>query len=195
MRSKSSVSTSDKAPRVHKNPERQPEKGLVMVYTGDGKGKTTAAMGMVIRALGHGVRVAIVQFIKGSWPSGEEKTLKKFKNCQFHKMGEGFTWDTKNFKRDSEKAQKGLEFAQKLILDSKINLVVLDEINCCLDYNFLKVNEVLKMLRKKHKMTHILLTGRGAPEKLMQFADLVTEMKCVKHPYKKGIWAQRGVDY
>ncbi len=189
------VKKKDKAPRTHKKPKRAPDKGLVLVYTGNGKGKTTAAMGTAIRALGYGMRVAIVQFIKGEWPSGEEKALRKFKNCKFHKMGEGFTWDTKDFARDQTKALEGWKLAQKYILDPKIDLVVLDEINCCLDYGFLKTEDVLKVLRKKPKTKHVILTGRGAPKKLIQFADLVTEMKCVKHPYEQGIWAQKGIDY
>jgi len=195
MRNKSLVEKLDKAPRKHKNPTRKPDKGLVMIYTGEGKGKTTSAMGTALRALGYGMSVSIVQFIKGNWPSSEEKAFKKFKNCHFHKMGEGFTWDTKDFARDQAKAEEGWALAQKYIFDSKTDLAVLDEINCCLQYGFLKVNDVLRALKKKPKMKHILLTGRGAPHKLIQFADLVTEMKCVKHPYDQGIWAQRGIDF
>ncbi len=185
----------DKAPRRHQNPKRQPDKGLVMVYTGDGKGKTTSAMGTALRALGYGMRVAVIQFIKGAWPSGEEKAFKKFPGCSFFKMGEGFTWDTKDFERDKTKALEGWDLATKFIMDSKTNLVILDEINCCLEYGFLDLKAVLTVLKAKPKMKHVLLTGRGAPEKLIQFADLVTEMKCVKHPYQHGIWAQRGIDY
>ncbi len=185
----------DKAPRSHKMPKRQPDKGLLIVYTGDGKGKTTAAMGTALRALGYGMKVAVVQFIKGSWPSGEERALKKMKNCCFHKMGEGFTWDTKDFERDKLKAEVGWKLAQKYIQDVKTNLVVLDEINCCLEYGFLNLKDVLAVLSKKPHMKHVLLTGRGAPKKLIQVADLVTEMKCVKHPYDQGIWAQKGIDY
>lgn len=189
------MSAADKAPRKHSLPKRQPDRGLVMVYTGEGKGKTTAAMGMALRALGYGMRVAVIQFIKGNWPSGEEKAFKKFPKGRFHKMGEGFTWDTKNFERDVAKAQAGWRMAKKYILDSKTDLVILDEINCCLEYGFVDLKTILDALKKKNKMKHILLTGRGAPEKLIQFADLVTEMKCIKHPYDKGIWAQRGIDY
>ncbi len=185
----------DKAPRSHKMPKRQPDKGLVMIYTGGGKGKTTAAMGTVLRALGYGMKVAVVQFIKGTWPSGEEQALKKMKNCRFHKMGDGFTWDTKDFERDKLKAEAGWKLAQKYIQDDKTNLVVLDEINCCLEYGFLNLKDVLAVLSKKPHMKHVLLTGRGAPKKLIQFADLVTEMKCVKHPYDQGIWAQKGIDF
>lgn len=185
----------DKAPRKHQLPKRQPDRGLVMVYTGNGKGKTTAAMGVILRAAGYGMKTAVVQFIKGNWPSGEEKILRQFQLCSFFKMGEGFTWDTKNFERDAGKAKEGWEVAKLFILDKKTDLVVLDEINCCLDYDFLDLKEVLSVLRKKPKMKHVLLTGRNAPPKLIQFADLVTEMKCVKHPYEQGIWAQRGIDY
>jgi cob(I)alamin adenosyltransferase len=185
----------DKAPRSHKKPKRQPDKGLVMVYTGGGKGKTTAAMGTVLRALGYGMKVAIVQFIKGSWLSGEEQALKKMKNCRFHKMGEGFTWDTKDFERDRQKAEEGWVLAKKYIQDKTTKLVVLDEINCCLDYGFLDLNDVMNVMKKKPRMKHVLLTGRGAPPKLIQIADLVTQMKCVKHPYDKGIWAQKGIDF
>lgn len=185
----------DRAPRKHQKPKRRPDKGLVMVYTGDGKGKTTAAMGMAARAFGYGMCVAIIQFIKGPWPSGEESTFKKNKNCRFHKMGEGFTWDTKNLKRDKDVAEKGWVLAQKYLSDSKTDLVILDEINCCLEYGFLQTQDVLKALKAKPKMKHVLLTGRGAPAKLIQFADLVTEMKCLRHPYDQGIWAQRGIDF
>ncbi len=192
---KQSLSKKDKAPRRHRKPRRMPDKGLIMVYTGDGKGKTTAAMGTAIRALGSGMKVAVLQFIKGSWPSGEEQILKKMKNCRFHKMGEGFTWDTKNFERDKLKAQQGWALAQKYVQDEKTHFVILDEINCCLDYGFLDIKDVLVLLKMKPRMKHVLFTGRGAPKKLIEFADLVTEMKCVKHPYEKGIWAQCGIDY
>lgn len=185
----------DRAPRKHQLPGRQPDRGVVMVFTGNGKGKTTAAFGVVTRALGSGMKAAVIQFIKGNWSSGEEKALKKFKNCVLHKTGEGFTWDTKDFLRDQARAEAGWKIAQKYILDSKTNLVVLDEINCCLDYGFLNAKEVLRVLKQKPKMKHIILTGRGAPAKLIAFADLVTEMKCVKHPYAQGLWAQRGIDF
>ncbi len=185
----------DQAPRKHAKPKRAPDKGLIVVYTGDGKGKTTAAMGTALRALGYGMKVAVVQFIKGTWPSGEEQALKKIKGCQFHKMGEGFTWDTKDFERDKLKADEGWKLAQKYIQDSKTQLVILDEINCCLKYGFLDLKDMLRALKKKPHMKHVFLTGRGAPKKLIELADLVTEMKCIKHPYDKGIWAQRGIDF
>ncbi len=185
----------DKAPRKHQKPKRKPDKGLVIVYTGKGKGKSTAAFGTVLRALGYGMKVVVIQFIKGNWPSGEEAALKKFAECRFFKVGEGFTWDTKDFERDAAKAAQGWLLAQKFILDSKIDLVVLDEINCCFDYGFLKMDPVLQILKEKPLKKHVILTGRGAPKKLIQFADLVTEMKCVKHPYDQGIWAQKGIDF
>lgn len=185
----------DKAPRKHQKPKRRPDKGLVIVYTGNGKGKTTAAAGTVLRALGSGMKTAVIQFIKGSWVSGEEKLLKKMSGCVFFKAGEGFTWDTQNFERESRLAENGWKLAQKFIFDSRTHLVVLDEINCCLDYGFLKTADILKVLRKKPKMKHVILTGRNAPAALRKFADLVTEMQCIKHPYEKGIWAQKGIDY
>ncbi len=185
----------DKAPRKHQKPKRKPDKGLVMVYTGEGKGKTTAAFGTVLRALGSGMKVAMIQFIKGAWQSGEETALKKFSGCKVLKVGEGFTWDTKDFVRDAAKAEQGWLSAQKFILDSKTDLVVLDEINCCFDYGFLKIEPILEILKEKPVKKHVILTGRGAPKKLIQFADLVTEMKCIKHPYNSGIWAQRGIDF
>lgn len=186
----------DKAPRSHTKPKRVPDKGLVMVHTGGGKGKTTAAMGVALRALGYGMKVTVIQFIKGNqWPSGEERALKKFKNCSFYRMGEGFTWDTQNFDLDVAKAEEGWTLAKKFILNPKTDLVILDEINCCLEYGFLKLKDVLNVLRKKPKMKHVILTGRGAPKKLIKFADLVTEMKCIKHPYDQGIWAQKGIDF
>lgn len=183
------------APRTHQKPKRRPDKGLVMIYTGDGKGKTTAAIGMAVRALGYGMRVAIIQFIKGPWPSGEESFLKKSKRCYFHKTGKGFTWDTKSIEQDKQTAQKGWKLARKYLLDSKKHLVILDEINCCLEYGFLDLKEILKVLKAKPKMKHVLFTGRGAPTKLIKLADLVTEMKCVTHPYDQGIWAQKGIDF
>ncbi len=142
----------DKAPRQHKKPQRRPDQGRVMVYTGDGKGKTTAAIGTAFRALGYGMHVAVIQFIKGNWPSGEEKAFKKFARGSFFKMGEGFTWDTKNFERDKAKAGEGWKLAKKFIADSKTDLIVLDEINCCLEYGFLDLKTVLTVLKSKPKM-------------------------------------------
>lgn len=169
---------------------------MIIVHTGDGKGKSTAAFGTAVRAMGQGYKVAIVQFIKGSWKTGEAEFFRKFKDrCHLYAMGEGFTWDTKDFKRDAAAAQRAWEKCQKLLHDNAHQLVIFDEINCAMAYNFLDVKKVVAELKKKPSLKHVILTGRGAPKELIDLADLVTEMKCIKHPYSKGIKAQPGIDY
>lgn len=175
-----------------------PEKGLIIVNTGNGKGKTTAALGMVLRALGHGYKVAIIQFIKGAWEPSEKRVFSIWQDdlLEFHAMGEGFTWDTQDRDRDIEKAvaawQKGLEY----IRNPDFKLVLLDEINIALKLGYLSVEEVLVGLAQKPPDNHVILTGRGAPTALIERADLVTEMSLIKHPFRdQGIKAQPGIEY
>ena len=187
----------DKAPRDYKVTGQYQKKGLILVHTGGGKGKSTAAFGTALRAIGRGYKVAMAQFIKGKWKTGEEEAAKKFfgKRFQIFPMGEGFTWETQNFKRDVAKAKKAWQKCLKLLHDKEHELVIFDEINYVLKYNFLDVNKVVAALKKKPSLKHVILTGNGAPEKLIEIADLVTEMKCIKHPYEKGIKAQPGIEY
>lgn len=187
----------DRAPRLWKAPaRRKPAHGLVIVHTGDGKGKSTAAFGTALRMLGQGGRVAVVQFIKGSWKTGEEAAARKFgSRFRFYAMGEGFTWTTKDYARDVAAARRAWKKCVSLLKDKTHSLVIFDEINYCLKYNFLKTSEVLAMLRRKPADKHVILTGNGAPSALIRFADLATEMRCIKHPFQKGILAQPGIDY
>ena len=174
------------------------DKGLIIVHTGPGKGKSTAAFGMVLRAIAHGMPCAVVQFIKGAWDTGERRLFTThFPDlCQFHAMGEGFTWETQDRPRDIAAARAGWEKAKELIRDPHIRLVVLDEINIALRYDYLDVAEVVSFLKtEKPPLTHVVLTGRNAKPELIEAADLVTEMTLVKHPFRGGIKAQPGVDF
>jgi cob(I)alamin adenosyltransferase len=177
--------------------ERQLEKGLIIVNTGDGKGKTTAALGMVLRSLGHGYRVAIVQFIKGAWQPGEKAILEAFGDrLTFQAMGEGFTWETQDRDRDIAKANEAWQAAMALIKNPEIKLVLLDEINISLKLGYLQVEDVLAGLAQKPADSHVILTGRGAPSEVIEFADLVTEMKLIKHPFREqGVKAQAGIEF
>jgi cob(I)alamin adenosyltransferase len=174
------------------------EKGLVIVHTGAGKGKSSSGFGMILRCIAHEMPCAVVQFIKGAWDTGERRLLTaNFADlCQFHAMGEGFTWETQDKARDIAAAWAGWEKAKELIRDPAIRLVLLDEINIALRYDYLDVNEVLAFLAaEKPPLTHVVLTGRNAHEALVSTADLVTEMTLVKHPFRAGIKAQAGVEY
>lgn len=173
------------------------EKGLIIVNTGNGKGKTTAALGMVVRSLGHGYRVAIVQFIKGAWEPAEKAVFQMWeKQLEFHAMGEGFTWDTQDRDRDTATAQKAWEKALTFIGNPEFRLVLLDEVNVALKLGYLQVEQVLAGLEQKPELTHIILTGRGAPAELLDRADLATEMTLIKHPFREqGIKAQPGIEY
>lgn len=184
--------------------ERQLEKGLVIVHTGNGKGKTTAALGMVLRSLGHGYRVAIVQFIKGAWEPAEKAAFAPWTVStdgnppllEFHAMGEGFTWETQDRDRDIQTTQKAWEKALTFIQNPDFKLVLLDEVNVALKLGYLQVEQVLAGLAQKPADSHILLTGRGAPQPLIEQADLVTEMTLVKHPFREqGVKAQPGIEY
>jgi cob(I)alamin adenosyltransferase len=173
------------------------EKGLIVVHTGNGKGKTTAALGMVMRSLGHGYRVAIVQFIKGAWEPAEKAVLSQWASqLEFHAMGEGFTWETQDRERDIQQARAAWEKALTFIRNPDFHLVLLDEINVALKLGYLPVEEVLAGLEQKPAESHVILTGRGAPTPLIDKADLVTEMTLVKHPFREqGVKAQPGIEY
>ncbi|WP_299813797.1 cob(I)yrinic acid a,c-diamide adenosyltransferase [uncultured Jannaschia sp.] len=174
------------------------EKGLVIVHTGKGKGKSSAAFGMIFRCIAHEMPCAVVQFIKGGMSTGErDLILGRFGDiCQFHTMGEGFTWETQDKSRDIEMAQAAWAKAKELIRDERNRMVLLDEINIALRYDYVDVAEIVAFLRaEKPPMTHVVLTGRNAKEELIELADLVTEMELVKHPFRSGIKAQVGVEY
>jgi cob(I)alamin adenosyltransferase len=174
------------------------EKGLIIVNTGNGKGKTTAALGMVLRALGHGYKVAIIQFIKGAWEPAEKKVFSLWQDdlLEFHAMGEGFTWETQDRDRDIAKAVAAWQKALEYIRNPDFKLVLLDEINIALKLGYLQVEQVLAGLAQKQPDNHVILTGRGAPTALIERADLVTEMTLVKHPFRdQGIKAQPGIEY
>jgi len=173
------------------------EKGLIIVNTGNGKGKTTAALGMVLRSLGHGYKVAIVQFIKGAWEPAEKAVFSLWQEqLEFYAMGEGFTWETQDRKRDIEKAQAAWQTALTFITNPDYKLVLLDEVNVALKLGYLQIDDILTGLEQKPADTHVILTGRGAPPALIERADLVTEMTLVKHPFREqGVKAQPGIEY
>tara|TARA_Y100001970_G_scaffold282060_1_gene394137 strand:- start:275 stop:970 length:696 start_codon:yes stop_codon:yes gene_type:complete len=177
---------------------RQDKKGLVIVFTGNGKGKTTAAMGIALRTLGHNQKVAIIQFIKGAWKTGEEKALKVYKEyISWHSLGEGFTWETQDRIRDEKLVKDAWDVAKNYLKDETYKLVILDEINIALKLGYIKSEEIISSIKKyKSKNNHVVLTGRGAPELILEFADLVSEMKVIKHPFKEqGIKAQECIEY
>lgn len=174
------------------------EKGLVIVHTGKGKGKSTAAFGMIFRHIAHGRKCAVVQFIKGGMATGERNLIEeRFSDiCEFHTLGEGFTWETQDKARDIAMAQSAWEKAKELIRDETNTMVLLDEINIALRYEYISVTDVVSFLEaEKPEMTHVVLTGRNAADELIEFADLVTEMEMIKHPFRSGIKAQIGVEY
>ncbi|KFF41982.1 MAG: cob(I)yrinic acid a,c-diamide adenosyltransferase [Candidatus Atelocyanobacterium thalassa isolate SIO64986] len=177
--------------------EASNKKGLIIVNTGNGKGKTTAALGMVLRSLGHGFNVAIIQFIKGAWEPAEKNILRIFeKQLQFHAMGEGFTWDTQDRERDICKAEEAWEKGLSYINNSNYQLVLLDEINIVLRLGYLKPQVIINALENKPKNTHVILTGRNALPEIVKIADLVTEMSLVKHPFREQkIKAQAGIEF
>ncbi len=174
------------------------KKGLVIVHTGKGKGKSSAAFGMIFRCIAHDMKCAVVQFIKGGMSTGErDLILSKFTEiCEFHTMGEGFTWETQDKARDIEMAQAAWEKAKDLIRDPSNTMILLDEINIAIRYDYVDIKDVVAFLRdEKPEMTHVVLTGRNAHDDLIEFADLVTEMELIKHPFRSGIKAQIGVEY
>ncbi|MEH3047659.1 cob(I)yrinic acid a,c-diamide adenosyltransferase [Sphingomonas adhaesiva] len=175
---------------------RTGEKGLVIVHTGKGKGKTTAALGMVVRAIGHGMRVGVIQFVKGAMTTGEAAVFAHFPNVEFKPMGEGFTWDTQDRARDIAVARAAWEEVKRMLADDSYDMVVADELNIVLRYDYLPLDEVLDAIAVKPAMTHFVVTGRNAPDALIAAADLVTEMEQVKHPFREqGIKAQKGVEF
>ncbi len=172
------------------------EKGLIIVHTGPGKGKTTAALGMVFRALGHGMRIGVVQFTKGAWESGEAAFARELAGrVDFLALGEGFTWETQDRERDRAAAERAWATACALMEDPHYDLVVLDELNIVLRDDTLPLDGVLETLRQKRPALHVVITGRSARPELIELADLVTEMKLVKHPFRSGIKAQRGIEF
>ncbi len=172
------------------------EKGLIIVHTGKGKGKSTAAFGIVFRSLGHGHKVGVVQFVKGAWKTGERDILMRFEDqVTFKTMGEGFTWETQDRQRDIAAARAAWEEAKKMIADPAYDLVLLDELNIVLRYDYLPLNEIIEALNNKPEMTHVIITGRNAKDELVEIADLVTEMTQVKHPFRDGVKAQEGIEF
>lgn len=172
------------------------EKGLLMVHTGPGKGKSTAAFGLMLRMLGHGRKVGLVQFVKGSWSTGEQVALERFGDLVEHRvMGEGFTWETQDRARDVAAARRAWEQALAMMVDPAVALVVLDELNIVLRYGYLDAEEVVAGLRARRPDLHVVVTGRNAPASLVEAADLVTEMKPVKHHFDAGVKAQAGVEF
>ena len=170
--------------------------GLTIVHTGKGKGKSTAAFGMVCRALGHGMRVGVIQFVKGKWETGEKKILEAFSHqVTVHTMGEGFTWDTKDLKRDIAAADAAWSQAKVMMQDPSYSMILLDELNIVLRYDYLSIDDVVKTIKGKREDLHIIITGRNAKEELIEISDLVTEMKMIKHPFRSGFKAQAGIEF
>jgi len=172
------------------------ERGLIIVHTGKGKGKSTAAFGMVFRAIGNGLKVGVVQFVKGKWGTGERTILEAYPDqVTLATMGEGFTWETQDRQRDMAAARAAWERAKEMILDNVNDIVLLDELNIVLRYNYLPLEEVLDVLGQKPKMKHVIITGRNAKDELIEMADLVTDMTQIKHPFRSGVKAQIGIEY
>lgn len=172
------------------------ERGLLIVHTGKGKGKSTAAFGMIFRSIGHGFNVGIVQFVKGSWETGERDVLEKFPDqVSIKAMGDGFTWETQDRARDIESAEAAWEEAKRMIADPDIKMVLLDELNIVLRYDYLPLEDVLTVLKEKPEDKHVIITGRNAKDELIEIADLVTEMELIKHPFRGGVKAQAGVEF
>ena len=170
------------------------QRGVILVHTGNGKGKSSSAFGMMARALGHNMRVGVVQFIKGSFSTGEETFFRRFPEVEYHVMGEGYTWETQDRERDVTKAQAAWQIAQDMLRNPKLQLVVLDEINIALKLRYIEIEQVLDALRNRPAMQHVVLTGRGALDALIEVADTVTEMRPVKHAFDAGIQAQNGIE-
>ncbi|MGU3400713.1 cob(I)yrinic acid a,c-diamide adenosyltransferase [Brucellaceae bacterium D45D] len=172
------------------------EKGLVIVHTGKGKGKSTAGFGMVFRALGHGMKIGVVQFVKGMRDTGERRVLEKFpEQVTISAVGEGFTWETQDRARDIAMARDAWEQAKAMILDESFDMVLCDELNIVLRYDYLPVSEIIEVLKTKPAMKHVIITGRNAKEELIEAADLVTEMEMLKHPFRSGVKAQKGIEF
>jgi cob(I)alamin adenosyltransferase len=174
----------------------QTEMGLIVINTGNGKGKSSSGFGMVMRAMGHGMKAAVVQFIKGGMNTGEENFLRRFPDeVSFHAMGEGYTWDTQDRERDIAKAEEAWAKAKEYLSDPEVKLVLLDELNIALKCRYLDVNRVIEDLENRPEMQHVIITGRGAPQELIDIADTVTDMTPIKHAYEEGIVAQAGIEW
>jgi cob(I)alamin adenosyltransferase len=171
------------------------EKGLLIVHTGPGKGKSTAAFGLVLRALGHGWKVGVVQFVKGAWDTGERRVLERFDGVSWHTMGEGFTWETQDRARDIAAAARAWEKARELMADETIRLIVLDELSIALRYDYLPLADVIAALRHRRGDLNVVVTGRNAKPELIEIADLVTEMTLIKHHFAAGVRAQAGIEF
>ena len=172
------------------------ERGLVIVHTGKGKGKSTAAMGLAARCIGHGMRVGIVQFVKGVWETGEREVLARFPDLvTMQSMGEGFTWDTQDRQRDIAAARAAWQAVKEMMADETYAMVIADELNIVLRYDYLPLDEVIAALENKRRDLHVVVTGRNAKPELIEIADLVTEMTQVKHPFRSGVKAQKGVEF
>ncbi|WP_374310393.1 cob(I)yrinic acid a,c-diamide adenosyltransferase [Dongia sp.] len=176
--------------------EKTREKGLIIIHTGKGKGKSTAAFGMVMRCIGHGMKVGVVQFIKGKWETGERTVLERFPDqIEIKALGEGFTWETQDRARDIAFARAAWDEGKRMMSDPSFQFVLLDEINIALRYDYLPVDEVISFLESKRPDLHVCLTGRNAKEELIAIADLVTEMEMIKHPFRDGVKAQAGIEF
>jgi cob(I)alamin adenosyltransferase len=176
--------------------EKTREKGLIIVHTGKGKGKSTAAFGMVMRCVGHGMKAGVVQFIKGKWETGERTVLERFPDlCEIKALGEGFTWNTQDRARDIAHAEQGWAEVKRMMADPSFAFVLADEINIALRYDYLAVADVVAALKAKRPDLHICLTGRNAKDEIVELADLVTEMEMVKHPFRDGVKAQQGIEF
>lgn len=172
------------------------EKGLTIIHTGKGKGKSTAAFGMIFRAIGNGMKVGVVQFVKGKWGTGERKVLEAFPDqVTLATMGEGFTWETQDRQRDIDAATQAWQTAKAMILDDEHDMVLCDELNIVLRYDYLPLDDIIDTLKKKPEMKHVIITGRNAKDELIDFADLVTEMEVIKHPFRSGVKAQVGIEF
>lgn len=186
-----------KAARDRMMAAKSDRKGLIVVHTGKGKGKSSSAFGMLMRCVAHGIPSGVVQFVKGAWDTGEKRIIaERFPEVRLVVAGEGFTWETQDKARDMAAAQAGWEAAKEMIRDPGIDFVLLDEINIALRYDYLDIDEVVAVLQEeKPEMTHVVLTGRNAKDELIAAADLVTDMTLVKHPFRDGIKAQKGIEY
>ena len=167
-----------------------------MVFTGDGKGKTTAALGLALRAIGHGFKICVIQFIKGSWKYGELNSVKRFEDLMdFHVLGRGFTWKSDDFKKDKQAALDAWRFAKQMITSGKYQIVILDELTYLVKLKMIDEHEIVDFLSNNPRDLHLIVTGRSAPQSLIDVADLVTDMKAVKHPLKNGVKAQKGIEF
>ncbi len=175
---------------------RDKRQGVILVHTGEGKGKSSSAFGMVFRAAGSGMRVCVIQFIKGRWRTGEQKAARQFDNIEWHTMGDGFTWNSEDPERDRERCRAAWAFSQQKICSGEYDMVLLDEIHYCCGYNWLSGREIADFIRQRRPpWLHLILTGRNAPRELIEVADTVTEMKMIKHAFQQGVKAQQGVEF